>query len=68
MPTFVETFGKEISQLISRGNKGNPMAAECHFFTDKMIVQFNMTRARMMDRVGSEIGGTNVVTVEHSRK
>ena len=44
------------------------MAAECHFFMDKMIVQFNMMRARMMDRVGSEIGGTNVVTVEQGRK
>ena len=44
------------------------MATECHFFTDKMIVQFNITGARMMDRVGNEIGGINVVTVEQGRK
>ena len=44
------------------------MAVESHFFMYKVVVQFNMTCACMMNWINNEIGGTDVVTVEQGGK
>ena len=54
--------------MISRGDESNSMTTKSHLFADEVVVQFNMASARMVNMIGSEIGRTNVVTIEQSGK
>ncbi|KAK0584861.1 hypothetical protein LWI29_019926 [Acer saccharum] len=66
--TLVKDLGEKVSKLTIRGNESNPMTTKSYFLMDKVVVQFNMASARMVNWVGSEIGGTDVVKVEQCGK
>ena len=66
--TFVKALGEKVSKLIIRGDESNPMTTDSYIFSDKVIVQLNMASARMVNKVGSEIGSNGVVATEQCGK
>lgn len=45
MTRLMESFSKKIGMLISRINITNPMTTRATFFTDKVIIKFNVVSA-----------------------
>ena len=55
-------LSKNISELISGGNKTNIESTQSDLLTHKMEIYFNMFGAGMKHRVGREISGAQIIT------
>ncbi|KAI5340101.1 hypothetical protein L3X38_019375 [Prunus dulcis] len=64
MAWFVKGFGEQVRRLVDIRNKANLMTSKTHLFTDKVIVQLNVTYAGMENWIGSHVRGAEIVTKE----
>ena len=61
-------FGKNISKLILRGDESNHNFLFSDAVTNKVIINFNMFSASMKDRVGRQVGSTQIITPKYSHR
>ena len=68
-PEFLErrrrqTFGHDVGKLLGGGNVQNTNMAKSHLIPNKMDIKLNVLGATMMNRVGGEVDGEDVVAVD----
>lgn len=56
-----ERLGHGICKLVFKGRKLNAQSMLHNTFSDKMIVDFYMLSTSVHNRIGSKVGGTNIV-------
>jgi hypothetical protein len=59
-----EAFGEDVSELQCGGNMKNTDSTDGNTFPDKMEINFHMLGALMLNRVGGEVDGTDIVTID----
>ena len=54
----------DVGELLRRRDVEDPDAPRSHLLTNEVYVELNMLRSMMMDRVGGEVNGGDVVAVD----
>ena len=65
---FVKRFGEEVDWLVSGRNKAHSVTAKGNFLSYKVIIQFNMLRTSMKDRIRGHVCSTKIVTMKENRQ
>ena len=58
-----KSFGKNVCHLIFDSQIVDAKILQFNLFPDEMIVNFNVLRLGVKDRIGCEISCTNVITL-----
>jgi hypothetical protein len=58
-----EAFNEDVCESRSNLDMKNPHISDSNLLTNEMEVKLNMLGTLMMDRVGGEVNGADVVTV-----
>lgn len=59
-----EALGENVGELRSGRDMKNPHISECNPLANKVEVELDMLRALMLDEVGGEVHGADVVTID----
>ena len=59
-----QSFCHNIGKLLHRRDMEDPDAPKGHLLTNEVYIELNMLRSTMMDRVGEEVNGGDVVAVD----
>ena len=54
----------DIGELLRRRDMEDPDAPKSHLLTNEVYIELNMLRSTMVDRVGGEVDGGDVVVVD----
>ncbi|CAB4269231.1 unnamed protein product [Prunus armeniaca] len=65
---LVQRLSKNIGRLINGGYKVNSMTTNNNFFTNEVIVKFDVMSVSMEDGVCSHVGGVEIVAVKMNKK
>ena len=59
-----QSFRHDVGELLRRRDVGDPDAPKSHLLTNEVYIKLNMLRSTMVDRVGGEVDGGDVVVVD----
>ena len=59
-----QSFRHDVGELLRRRDVEDPDAPKGHLLTNKVYVKLNVLRSSMVDRVGGEVHGGDVVAVD----